>query len=91
MMAWITQGPISQRATERLGTSDKGVILFRTLLLEQMEKAERGEEPMGVIRDPNKNEPMIVIPREFVPLKSYERRPDLIRGVERGRQLNPTP
>ncbi|HTE87105.1 MAG TPA: Rieske 2Fe-2S domain-containing protein, partial [Dehalococcoidia bacterium] len=28
MMAWLTQGPISDRTTERLGTSDKGVILY---------------------------------------------------------------
>ena len=43
MMAWVTQGAISDRTTERLGTSDKGVILFRNLLLEQIDKVERGE------------------------------------------------
>src|SRR5207253_5782950 len=59
MMAWVTQGDISDRTTERLGTSDKGVILFRNLLLEQIEKVERGEDPLGVIRDPARNEPFI--------------------------------
>ncbi len=73
MMAWITQGAISPRTTERLGTSDKGVILYRSVLLEQIEKIERGEDPLGVIRDPAENEPFIRIPRERVPLEAYRR------------------
>lgn len=63
MLAWITQGPRSDRTTERLGNSDKGVILYRNLLLEQAEKVERGEDPLGVIRDPERNR-MIEFPRE---------------------------
>jgi 5,5'-dehydrodivanillate O-demethylase len=82
MMAWVTQGAISDRTTERLGTSDKGVILFRNLLLEQIEKVERGEDPMGVIRDPSINEPYIVIGREKVALKAYEVRRDLTRAAD---------
>jgi 5,5'-dehydrodivanillate O-demethylase len=64
MMVWLTQGQISDRTTERLGTSDKGIILYRQVLLEQIERVERGEDPIGVIRDRAKNEPMIEIPRE---------------------------
>src|SRR5437763_3688829 len=64
MMAWVTQGPISDRTTERLGTSDQGVILFRQLLNENMEKVERGEEPIAVLRDAAKNTPMLEIKRE---------------------------
>jgi 5,5'-dehydrodivanillate O-demethylase len=71
MMAWVTQGDISDRTTERLGTSDKGVILFRNVILEQIEKVERGEDPMGVIRDPGKNEPYIQIAREGVALGAF--------------------
>ena len=71
MMAWVTQGDISDRTTERLGTSDKGVILFRNVILEQIEKVERGEDPMGVIRDPAKNEPYIQIAREGVALGAF--------------------
>jgi len=62
-MAWIGQGAISDRTTEHLVTSDKGIMLYRKLLIENMEKVERGEDPMGVIRDPEVNEPMIVIRR----------------------------
>ena len=64
MMVWLTQGDISDRTTERLGTSDQGIILYRQVLMREMEKVEHGEDPIGVIRDRTKNEPMIVIPRE---------------------------
>jgi 5,5'-dehydrodivanillate O-demethylase len=64
MMVWVTQGAVSDRTTERLGTSDKGIILFRAVLMDQMEKVARGEDPLGVVRDPAVNEPMIEIPRE---------------------------
>ncbi|HTE84876.1 MAG TPA: Rieske 2Fe-2S domain-containing protein [Dehalococcoidia bacterium] len=63
IMAWMTQGPNSDRTTERLGTSDQGVILLRSLLYEQMEKVERGEDPLGVLRDPADNL-TIEVPRE---------------------------
>jgi 5,5'-dehydrodivanillate O-demethylase len=69
MMVWVTQGPISDRTTERLGTTDKGVIMYRALLEEQMLKVERGEEPMAVVRDPAKNTPMIDIRRERNPFQ----------------------
>jgi 5,5'-dehydrodivanillate O-demethylase len=83
MMAWVTQGPISDRTTERLGTSDKGVILYRNLLLEQMDRVERGLDPMGVIRDPARNEPFIRIARERQALKSFEVRRDLTQAADR--------
>jgi 5,5'-dehydrodivanillate O-demethylase len=63
-MAWIGQGPISDRTQEHLATSDKGIILYHNLLLENIAKVERGEDPMGVIRDPAKNEPFVEVKRE---------------------------
>ena len=62
-MAWSAQGPITDRTTEHLTTSDKGILLFRKLLLENIEKVERGEDPIAVVRDPEKNFPMIAIRR----------------------------
>ncbi|MFI5266156.1 MAG: Rieske 2Fe-2S domain-containing protein, partial [Chloroflexota bacterium] len=64
MMAWATQGAIADRTSERLGTTDRGLILFRKLLQEQIDKVERGEDPMGVVRDPAQNTPMLSVPRE---------------------------
>ena len=63
-MAWVAQGPISNRTLEHLATSDKGVILYHNMLLKEIEKVERGEEPMAVIRDPSVNEPYIHIKHE---------------------------
>jgi len=64
MTGWVGQGPISDRTQEHLASSDKGVVLYRRMLVEQMDRVERGEEPMAVIRDRRENEPMIDIRRE---------------------------
>jgi 5,5'-dehydrodivanillate O-demethylase len=64
MTAWVGQGPISDRTREHLASSDRGVALYHRLLMEQMDKVERGEEPMALVRDPAENEPMIEIGRE---------------------------
>ncbi len=56
LMAWETQGEIADRTTEMIGASDTGVVMFRKLLREQIDKVQAGEEPDGVIRDPAINE-----------------------------------
>ena len=40
------------RTSESLGRSDKGLILYRQQLMDNMAKVERGEDPMNVFRDP---------------------------------------
>ncbi len=55
MVAWYSQGPITDRTLEHLGESDQGVIAYRKLLREQLEKSARGEDPMNVFRDAAKN------------------------------------
>ena len=55
IMAWITQGPISDRSQEKLGESDKGIIMYRRMLRQQMALIEDGGEPMNVFRDPAAN------------------------------------
>jgi len=54
-MAWETQGPITDRTQEHLGAGDRGIVMFRRLLKEQIEIVKNGGDPMGVIRDPEKN------------------------------------
>ena len=51
-MAWETQGPIADRSLEHLSFSDRGIALYRKLMLEQLASVERGEDPMSVQRDP---------------------------------------
>jgi 5,5'-dehydrodivanillate O-demethylase len=55
-MAWETQGPLTDRAREHLGAGDEGIIVLRKLLREQIERVQRGLDPIGVIRDPEKNQ-----------------------------------
>jgi 5,5'-dehydrodivanillate O-demethylase oxygenase subunit len=49
---WETQGPIADRALEHLSFSDRGVSLLRKVTKEQIERVQRGEDPMGVYRGP---------------------------------------
>jgi 5,5'-dehydrodivanillate O-demethylase oxygenase subunit len=48
--AVVSQGPTYDRTLERLGTTDKGVLLLRRLLREQIAAVQRGEDPSGVMR-----------------------------------------
>jgi 5,5'-dehydrodivanillate O-demethylase len=50
-MAWETQGPMANREVERLSSTDRGVALLRNLMKAEIEKVQRGEDPLGVIRD----------------------------------------
>ncbi len=76
MTGWVGQGPISDRTREHLTASDKGVILYHKLLYENMETVERGEDPMGIIRDREENEPMVDIRRENDGMRTFEVRYD---------------
>ena len=55
-MAWETQGSRTDRTQEHLGVGDEGIIELRKLLREQIERVQRGLDPIGIIRDPAKNE-----------------------------------
>jgi hypothetical protein len=39
--------------TERLATSDEGIVMLRELMFREIEKVRQGLDPMGVMRDPN--------------------------------------
>jgi 5,5'-dehydrodivanillate O-demethylase len=54
-MAWETQGPVTDRTQEHLGAADRGIVMFRRLLREQIEIVQKDGEPIGVIRDPARN------------------------------------
>ena len=61
--AWILQGSVMDRTAERLGESDRGLILYRKMLDEQAAAVEDGAEPLNVIRDPAQNA-IIHVPQE---------------------------
>jgi 5,5'-dehydrodivanillate O-demethylase len=55
-IVWETQGQVYDRSLEVLGASDRGIVMFRRMLAEQIDRVERGEEPtVAVVRDPAKN------------------------------------
>lgn len=54
-VAWVGQGTVADRTQEHLGDSDRGVILMRKKLLEQVEVVARGGEPKAVVRDAERN------------------------------------
>ena len=55
-MAWETQGAPTDRTQEHLGVGDEGIILLRKVLREQIEVVRNGGDPLGVIRDAQKNQ-----------------------------------
>jgi 5,5'-dehydrodivanillate O-demethylase len=60
--AWVQQGPVAPREFENLGRSDRGILMYRKWLSENIEKVARGEDPDGLIRDPALNEPCFDVP-----------------------------
>jgi nitrite reductase/ring-hydroxylating ferredoxin subunit len=51
--AMVSQGPIAMHSEEHLTTTDRGIVMLRRLLKEQLERIELGEDPVGVSFDPN--------------------------------------
>ncbi len=47
-MAWVTQGDIALRHKEKLGESDRGIIMFRHMLRDQMDALKAGRPLMNV-------------------------------------------
>ena len=41
-----SQGPIADRTKENLGSTDKGIVLYRRLLVDAIRKNEIGEKPL---------------------------------------------
>jgi 5,5'-dehydrodivanillate O-demethylase len=69
-LTWMAQGVITDRVHERLTELDKGIILFRKMLQEQIEIVRDGGEPMNTFRDPEKNQ-YIEFPLESAGSESY--------------------
>ena len=74
MLAWVIQGPITDRTQEHLMGSDTGVALLRRMLNEALDAVEGGDDPIGVIRDPAENEPWISLHRETAALQPFNNR-----------------
>jgi len=60
-MAWESQGALANRDREHLGESDRGIVMFRKLLSEQIAAVQRGADPIGVNRNPRNDETIQLI------------------------------
>jgi 5,5'-dehydrodivanillate O-demethylase len=70
-VAWVIQGPIMDRTTERLGVTDVGIIMFRNMLEEQLSLVAGGEDPINIHRNADENE-VIVLPCEYYQYPGYD-------------------
>ena len=64
-MVWLDQGDVADRSVEKLAESDKGIILYRRLLREQMSIVEDGGDPMCTFRDPATNQRVEIAQEEM--------------------------
>jgi 5,5'-dehydrodivanillate O-demethylase oxygenase subunit len=64
IMAWCSPGPVTDRTKENICKSDRGVILLRRVLQQQLARIENGQDPIGIVRDPATND-VIVLPQEY--------------------------
>ena len=53
-MAMETQGPIAGRDQEHLAASDWGIVMYREMLFRELERVQRGLDPLGIVRDPER-------------------------------------
>ena len=61
-----SQGIICDRSIEHLGVSDRGVILLRKMYKDSLAAIAEGQDPVGIIRDPGKNQIVEIKPGEFL-------------------------
>jgi 5,5'-dehydrodivanillate O-demethylase len=78
IMAWETQGAIADRTRESLNSTDRGITLYRRMLLRELRRMEEGEDPKSVQRDPAQNH-VIDIPLERKKAHRAEGFEDLLR------------
>jgi 5,5'-dehydrodivanillate O-demethylase len=51
VMAWVTQGPVADRTTERITKSDVGIVAMRRMYRDQIEAVKAGRDPIAVVRE----------------------------------------
>jgi hypothetical protein len=81
---WYGQGAIADRTQEHLGLGDRHIIQYRRYLDEQIQRVERGEEPINVLRDPAQNDCLVPPAKAIMPPKATpDGRPDRVNAVRK--------
>ena len=48
----VGQGPVAKHSEEHLASTDRGIVMLRRLLVQQLEAVREGKDPAGVFFDP---------------------------------------
>jgi 5,5'-dehydrodivanillate O-demethylase len=75
-MCWESQGEIVDRSLETLGAADRGIVMLRRMLREQIDIVEKGGQPLGVVA--RERAPEIIeldVINERIGLNTPQRRP----------------
>jgi 5,5'-dehydrodivanillate O-demethylase len=85
-IAWVGQGAIADRTKEHLSSGDRGVILLRQRLMDDLTAIENGQDPKGLIRDAavNHRVPLPVAERRY--LTESLNREELLKHPVLGKQ-----
>jgi 5,5'-dehydrodivanillate O-demethylase len=73
IVAWPAQGPIVDRSKEKLAETDRGLIMFRKMLEENVKIVEDGGDPINVFRDANEAAFIELEMEDYGPLLQYQR------------------
>jgi 5,5'-dehydrodivanillate O-demethylase oxygenase subunit len=88
-IAWVGQGRIADRTKEKLGMSDRGILMLRHQLLQDLAAIGRSEDPKAIIRDPAINHKirLPIAEREFLekglPLEQMRAHPAVRQHLSR--------
>ncbi|MGE5539478.1 MAG: Rieske 2Fe-2S domain-containing protein [Gemmatimonas sp.] len=75
-MCWESQGEIVDRSQETLGAADRGIVMLRRMVREQIDIVQKGGQPLGVV--PQDRAPDIIeldVINERIGLVTPQRRP----------------
>ena len=86
LVAWITQGPITDRTKETLGRSDRGVILYRKQLEEGLQAVAEGKDPRNVFRDPAMGKLDLPVEKIFLNIRT-----NIVKGDRTGNTAKYSP
>jgi 5,5'-dehydrodivanillate O-demethylase len=82
-VAWVGQGAIADRTNENLASSDRGIVMMRRRLLDDLAAIQRGEDPKAVIRDPAVNQRIMLPVAERTELLAGWSRDDRLKSAKK--------
>lgn len=66
LQAQVSQRPIAVHAKEHLATTDRGIVMYRRMLQNALNALQKGSDPKGIIRNPDKREIRVVAGNQII-------------------------